>query len=131
MPCVHSRGLWNAPDLVAIRADRERAQSPPVAGALGAPWPLTDAQEQDAPFAERLAKLGYGSYDHYLASEHWELLKARWRNSGRPQACAACDRSPVELHHWTYERLGREWLEDLVALCRRHHEEVHLLVRRG
>jgi hypothetical protein len=39
--------------------------------------------------------------------------------------CFVCWETPCQLHHWTYERLGNERLEDLVWLCRRHHQGVH------
>lgn len=29
------------------------------------------------------------------------------------------------MHHLTYERLGCEWLTDLVALCKDCHEQEH------
>lgn len=28
----------------------------------------------------------------------------------------------LEIHHLTYERLGRELLSDLMAVCKRHHK---------
>ncbi len=37
---------------------------------------------------------------------------------------------PIEVHHATYERLGREAVGDLLALCRRCHREVTCFLRR-
>jgi 5-methylcytosine-specific restriction endonuclease McrA len=33
----------------------------------------------------------------------------------------------VDLHHMTYKRLGNEWDEDLVPLCRDCHKSIHRL----
>lgn len=79
----------------------------------------------------RLERLGYASYDQYLASTHWRETRARYQAApDLPQACI-CGETEVDLHHKTYVRLGEERLTDLVPLCRRCHHMVHLLVRRG
>ena len=78
-----------------------------------------------SPFRESLKNLGYDSYNEYLASDHWQALKERYRASQRPQKCLCCGSEKYELHHTTYERLGREWLKDLIPLCRQHHEDYH------
>ena len=36
-----------------------------------------------------------------------------------------CTNEAKEVHHLTYERLGKEWLDDLQALCRKCHEQKH------
>jgi hypothetical protein len=41
------------------------------------------------------------------------------------QQCAVCWDPHVDLHHKTYRRLGEELLDDLVPLCRDHHDELH------
>ena len=50
-----------------------------------------------------LLRLGYESYDEYLASDHWRDVKRRFRESGRPTECI-CGEQGVDLHHETYER---------------------------
>jgi hypothetical protein len=74
--------------------------------------------------AARLRKLGL-TYREYLRSEHWRNTRASYRASGLPQACLVCGASKVNLHHRTYQRLGRESLTDLVPLCRPCHRSVH------
>lgn len=81
--------------------------------------------------ARRLRQLGYRNYPAYLQSSHWREVKARYRESGLPQACLCGDDGPVDLHHTTYERVGAELLTDLVPLCRRCHVAVHALELRG
>ena len=72
-------------------------------------------------FAERLANLGFASYDEYLFSSHWTNFRKRF--IGRK--CEGCGGRWVNLHHVNYERLGAELDEDVVPLCRDCHEYVH------
>lgn len=74
------------------------------------------------------AHLGFKSYDAYLRSKHWRAVRKRWIDAGRPQCCSVCGSEKYQLHHRTYERLGRERLDDLVALCGGHHKAAHALV---
>lgn len=65
------------------------------------------------------------NYYDYLRTPAWEqvredaLARARYR-------CQTCN-SPDDLHvhHRTYERLGKERPDDVVALCRTCHNAVH------
>lgn len=58
------------------------------------------------------------------------LQSDRWRNFVRPailnRAGGVCERcngtGPLEIHHVTYERLGCEKAQDLLALCEHCHE---------
>lgn len=69
-----------------------------------------------------------GSYQDYLASDHWQETRARaldramWR-------CQVCNtprsQSILDVHHRTYERLGAELPEDLAVLCRECHSLFH------
>lgn len=90
-----------------------------------------------------LRDLGYRSYTEYLRSEHWRALRRRffaksWRVASMRERfgttccefCGCTDR-PVELHHRTYKRLGREKLTDLVLLCGDCHSTVHRTHRRN
>jgi hypothetical protein len=83
-----------------------------------------------SPFLETLKSLGFDSYQQYLRSDHWKSVRERYRCSKKPKKCQCCGSEKYELHHTTYERLGREWLKDLMPLCRRHHRAVHKYLRR-
>jgi len=72
----------------------------------------------------RLLKLGYYSYADYLKSGHWTDLRKRFFRSGLQKHCF-CSNRRVQLHHRTYCRLGREFLNDLVAMCDTHHKLFH------
>lgn len=68
------------------------------------------------------------SHKDYIQSPEWkeraEAAKARAFN-----CCQVCnmsrDQSILDTHHRTYERLGDEWTEDLIVLCRECHELFH------
>lgn len=92
---------------------------------------FTDKQVQHAVRNRGLARLGFTSYDEYLSSSRWLRTRARYLASELSQRCIVCKCTTFDLHHLTYRRLGREHLEDLVPLCRRHHDEVHAYVFLG
>lgn len=73
----------------------------------------------------RLRKLGFKSYAEYLTSETWHETRQRYKGSKRHQKCFICFGTEVDLHHRTYARLGEERLDDLIALCRYHHDALH------
>lgn len=83
------------------------------------------------------------AYRGYLRSPAWRERRTLWfgverRRTGRAPECKAClARRFLELHHLDYRgvefRPGTGWLAaephtDLVALCRRCHEAVHLIL---
>jgi len=84
----------------------------------------------------RMHALGFRLYVDYLASPHWLDVKQRWKagNLFKGWVCHTfgCDsREGLSLHHWTYERIGREELSDLILVCRDCHSHIHRLERRG
>lgn len=80
--------------------------------------------------------LGYRCYPDYLASPHWLDVKERWKASNmfKGWTCHSfgCVRDGrLSLHHWTYERMGREELSDLILVCDDCHTRIHNLERKG
>ena len=63
-------------------------------------------------------------YREYLCSDwwHWKRERAIKRAGGRCELCGNTGR--LEVHHTTYDNLGREKNHDLVALC--HHCHRHI-----
>lgn len=83
---------------------------------------------------QRLKRLGYSSYRAYQQSAEWRSVRRRyWTDADTRKDCAICrtDSDALLLHHKTYDRVGAEELEDLVALCNRCHCLVHELEKRG
>jgi len=72
-----------------------------------------------------------------MASAAWRIRRHNWIaheefTTGRPVRCAVCGTEDWEdLHHLTYDRLGDERHDDLVAVCRRHHDELHRAYEAG
>jgi 5-methylcytosine-specific restriction endonuclease McrA len=70
-------------------------------------------------------------YKDYLKSKTWKAKRAQaiFRDGGQCQAVRGnrkCgSRYRLEVHHKTYERFGRERLNDLVCLCEDCHKAVH------
>lgn len=71
-------------------------------------------------------------YNKYLKSPQWKAKRELWFAT-YGKYCRACGTTfgPIQLHHMTYERLGRESMRDLVALCTKCHREVETLYRRA
>lgn len=70
-------------------------------------------------------------YGMYLESTAW-LKKRQMAMDKTNEVCANCIKAtwPVvrlarEVHHLTYERLGHEDLDDLIAVCGPCHRELH------
>lgn len=64
-------------------------------------------------------------YRSYLRSSHWRAvrLQAVQRAGHRCEECGV--RGRLEVHHLTYERLGRERDTDIAALCPACHRKEH------
>ncbi|MGO1258486.1 MAG: hypothetical protein ACTMII_06020 [Brachybacterium sp.] len=66
-----------------------------------------------------------------MASAAWRIRRENWIAhqeyvTGQPVCCEVCGEEDWDdLHHLTYDRMGEERHEDLVALCRPHHEGMH------
>ena len=71
-------------------------------------------------------------YEARINSEPWRKLRAKLIKT-RGDQCESCHkRLPLELHHKTYERLGRELAADLVLLCSECHKVADVVrARRG
>lgn len=74
-------------------------------------------------------------YAAYVVSPAWQRRRRQWfeRRIAADAAprCVVCDRPWTladDLHHATYERLGREHDTDLWPMCRVCHEALHRLL---
>lgn len=67
------------------------------------------------------------NYKEYLNTEHWKILKERYWLSGLSKVCQRCSNNniPYDFHHRTYKRIGKEWLMDIIPLCRECHYKSH------
>lgn len=69
---------------------------------------------------------GWADYSAYVASAHWRRFRARYFECHEAK-CWVCTKTDVRLvlHHLTYARMGWEWPEDVIPLCKRCHALVH------
>lgn len=69
------------------------------------------------------------TYKRYLRTQHWQQIRAKvlQRANGRCERCGYEPWRPgtLQVHHLSYDRLGAESLEDLVAICPRCHMKIH------
>lgn len=71
-------------------------------------------------------------YEKYLKTTIYEETKNRFNKSKyNKNKCYICGKTNVslELHHKTYERIGKERLTDLVQLCHLCHEQIHIVLK--
>ncbi len=70
------------------------------------------------------AELRAMDYSRYTLHPHWRLTRERIleRSAGR---CEKCGARAQHVHHKTYERLGEERDDDLLAVCEPCHAEEH------
>jgi 5-methylcytosine-specific restriction endonuclease McrA len=92
---------------------------------------LTPAQRQREYVLNTMARLDREAeafeveYQSYIHSDVWRAKAeaAIERAGGRCQVCNG--RSRLNVHHRTYQQLGREADTDLIVLCRFCHELFH------
>src|SRR5467141_2546368 len=69
-----------------------------------------------------------GNYYAYIKSDHWKVRKELFFEH-HARECAVCGSPYVDLHHVFYDDYGKEQDMDLVPLCRRDHEALHVAVK--
>ena len=57
---------------------------------------------------------------HYLQSEAWKDKKTQvFKRDGH--RCVCCNKKATDIHHRTYQNIGKEPLSDLASMCRDCH----------
>ncbi len=89
-----------------------------------------EAVASTASEVDRVVELGIMAlrrlpYAEYLRTAHWQRIRSlALEAAGR--ACELCSATEsLEVHHRTYERLGFERPDDVIALCRDCHGDHH------
>lgn len=72
--------------------------------------------------AERGAMI---DYSRYMASSQWLNLRSEVKYRARSRCEYCLIRQMYAVHHRTYERLGHENLNDLMAVCGLCHQMIH------
>ena len=63
-------------------------------------------------------------YSEYLDSHAWKIKRAQVLNRDENK-CVGCKKEASEVHHRTYDNIGKEPLSDLVSLCGSCHDRIH------
>ena len=76
-----------------------------------------------------LKSFGWGhnnrTYEKYLNSPAWQVKRDAVMDRDGGQC--VCGTDATEVHHKNYDNIGKEPLEELVALCEDCHKRVHTL----
>jgi hypothetical protein len=64
-------------------------------------------------------------YNDYIHSPDWEDRKRRYWDTHQKRCVICLTYKNIDLHHLSYADLGNERDEDLVAVCRTHHDQFH------
>lgn len=63
--------------------------------------------------------------EEYLQSDHWKAIRVEALERAEYR-CQVCNNPHgLDVHHRTYERVGKERLADLTVLCRKCHDLFH------
>lgn len=65
-------------------------------------------------------------YNKYMKSKTWDKKRRARLEKDRYtcQDCGATDK-PLDVHHLTYERMGKEHIDDIISVCRSCHDSRH------
>lgn len=66
----------------------------------------------------------------YLKSAHWKSFRKIALASHGRMCAKCCSFKRLQVHHLTYERLGRELISDVQVLCFDCHKKEHKPVRK-
>ena len=65
------------------------------------------------------------NYHEYMESDEWKAVRGKRMKLDHFQ-CTMCGTAKnLTVHHITYDRLGREDMDDLITLCKGCHAKVH------
>lgn len=82
-----------------------------------------------APYWDSPGLTWHERYAEYLCSDEWLALRQRVLKRDRHR-CTISGKSsrpddPLQVHHLTYVRVGREDMDDLITVCRSAHRQLH------
>lgn len=87
---------------------------------------VDDATKSMDDFVSAMTARTTQTHEAYLKSHYWRKRKAEYF-SRNPRQCFLCSKvKNIHLHHRTYVRLNEEIDDDLVRLCGKHHQELHM-----
>jgi hypothetical protein len=117
--------LWDRRQIAIAKEEMQQERPstlPEVPDVAADTDPLASRRDMAYSSAE-LRKLPYAEY---LKTPHWQRLRERALVSAGYR-CQVCNsgQGPLNVHHRTYERRGRELPSDLIVLCEKCHSLFH------
>jgi len=73
----------------------------------------------------------FSSYEEYLNSKDWANYKKMFYRCNLNKCWVCGSDKNLNIHHKTYQRLGKEKKGDCLFLCKTCHCEVHILIDEG
>lgn len=72
------------------------------------------------------------NYRKRLRKGKWKKIRELFYKEHKPVcSVVGCNIFKVDLHHFSYERMGKkDEVNDLIPLCRKHHNQVHELQKK-
>lgn len=70
-------------------------------------------------------------YSTYLESPEWKQRRKQRLQLAQARCRVCGSRKRLQVHHLTYARIFNEPMEDLLVLCRQHHEAAESLIAAG
>jgi 5-methylcytosine-specific restriction endonuclease McrA len=92
---------------------------------LGQLDPWADIDTEDPENVIQFPSERTRSYQEYLASPEWQGTRDDALHQAKHRCHICNSRHQLEVHHRTYERIGRERPDDLTVLCRPCHALFH------
>ena len=86
---------------------------------------MQDSKRRTSRKRQRPEPLLACDYAAYLRSPAWKQKRTKVLAAAKG-VCLGCGRRARHVHHRTYERLGCEYDQDLVAVCHDCHRDIHL-----
>jgi len=66
----------------------------------------------------------------HLKSRYWRQIKKARKALDNHQCTQCSSTEDLTVHHITYERLGKEDINDLITLCKVCHVNIHKIMRK-
>ena len=122
--CVVCGHAGSAVSRKSAEAELQNDAAPPFDNNLEHYWRGRKHAEYISTYRQIAPKL-HAEYEEYLKSEAWAQHRTvTIRRAGG--ICECCEHFPAtQVHHLTYERIGRESDTDLMAVCTFCHELLH------
>lgn len=88
----------------------------------------------------RVRELGFDNYKQFLKSDNWKDFKNKFYKTkvvqemvekfGQPVCEFCCTKGKLNIHHWTYKKLGNDVAGYMSLICDECHNTIHSMNRK-